>query len=68
MIWVIVDKLTMYGHFLALAHPFTTITVGNLFFEQISRLHGLPHTIVSNMDNVFTSSYGLSYFKFKVPH
>jgi hypothetical protein len=68
VIWVIVDRLTMYGHFLNLAHPFTAIIVANLFFEQISWLYGLSQTIVSNMDNVFTSSLGMSYLNFKVPH
>jgi hypothetical protein len=68
VIWVIVDIRTMYGHFLDLARPFTAITVANLFFEQISRFHGLPQTVVSSMDNVFTSSFGMSYLNFKVPH
>jgi hypothetical protein len=42
VIFVVVDKLTKYGHLLALAHPFTAIIVANLFFEQIFRLHSLP--------------------------
>ena len=63
VIFVVVDRLTKYGHFLALAHPFTTITVATLFFEQIFRLHGLPQTIVSNRDNVFISSFWIKLFK-----
>jgi hypothetical protein len=57
VIFVVVDRLTKYGHFLALAYPFTALTVANLFFEQIFRLHGLPQTIVSDRDKVFTSSF-----------
>jgi hypothetical protein len=56
MIFVMVDRLTKYGHFLALTHPFLAIIVANLFFEQIFKLHGLPQTIVSDNDKVFTSS------------
>ena len=57
VILVMVDRLTKYGHFIALAHPFTAITLANLFSEQIFRLHGLPQIVVSNRDKVFTSSF-----------
>jgi hypothetical protein len=63
VILVVVGRLTKYGHFIALAHPFTTITMGNLFFEQIFRLHGLPQTIVSDRNKVFTSSFWKELFK-----
>ena len=63
VILVVVDRMTKYGHFIALAHPFIAIIMANLFFEQIFRLHGLPKTIVSNRDKVFTSSFGKELFK-----
>jgi hypothetical protein len=56
-ILVIVDKFTKYAHFLALKHPYTVAYVSKVFLDQVYRLHGLPNTIVSDRDNVFTSSF-----------
>jgi hypothetical protein len=47
VILVVVDRLTKYGHFFSLSHPFTAISVANIFFTQFFKLHGLPQTIVS---------------------
>jgi hypothetical protein len=63
VIFVLVDRLTKYGHFLALAHPFIAIIVANIFFEQIFRLHGLPQTIMFDRDKVFTSSFWRELFR-----
>ena len=42
VIFVVVDRMTKYGHFLPSAHPYTTETVAQLFFEKIFQLHGMP--------------------------
>jgi len=52
---VVVDLFSKYAHFLPLKHPFTTISVAKLFHHQVYRLHGLPASIVSDRDRVFTS-------------
>jgi hypothetical protein len=54
-ILVVVDKHTKYAHFLPLAHPYTVHTVATLFLDHIFKLHGLPQTIVSDRDRIFTS-------------
>ncbi|KAM1682258.1 hypothetical protein ACFX13_040051 [Malus domestica] len=48
------DRLTKYAHFLALAHPYTAVTVAQLFVDNIFKLHGMPSTILSTakMDSV----------------
>ncbi|KAK1693114.1 hypothetical protein QYE76_009811 [Lolium multiflorum] len=43
-ILVVVDKLTKFGHFIPLKHPFTASTVAQAFFDTVYRLHGLPQT------------------------
>ncbi|KAG8480922.1 hypothetical protein CXB51_025722 [Gossypium anomalum] len=45
-ILVVVDRLTKYGHFLALAHPFTALTVASEYLHHIYKLHGIPDSIV----------------------
>lgn len=55
VIFVVVDRLTKFSHFITLAHPFTVKTVARAFIDNIIRLHGPPIAIVSDRDNNFTS-------------
>jgi transposase InsO family protein len=61
-ILVVVDKFSKYSHFLALAHPFTAVKVARLFLDQVYRLHGMPFTIVSDRDRIFTSQFWQQLF------
>jgi len=62
-VMVVVDKFTKYSHFLALSHPFTAAGIAKVFFDNIYKLHGLPDSIVSDRDRVFTSSFWQELFK-----
>lgn len=62
-IWVIVDRLTKYGHFIALSHPYTASQLTQIFLDSIYKLHGLPISIVSHRDKVFTSGFWQQLFK-----
>ena len=59
---VVVDRLTKYAHFLALAHPFIAKEVAQLFVREIVRLHGFPKAIMSDRDPVFLSHLWLELF------
>jgi hypothetical protein len=53
---VIVDRFTKYAHFVPIKHPFTTRTIAKAVYDNVIKLHGLPKTIVSDRDKVFTST------------
>jgi hypothetical protein len=53
----VVDRFSKYCHFISLAHPYTAESVAQAFFSDIVRLHGVPQSIVSDHDSVFTSAF-----------
>jgi hypothetical protein len=63
VIMVVVDRLSKYTHFCTLQHPFTTSTVDQIFMDQVFKLHGMPHSIVSDRDPTFTSNFWQELFK-----
>jgi hypothetical protein len=63
VIMVVIDRLSMYAHLCALQHPFTTTTVDQLFMDHVFKLHGMPHSIVSDHDPNFTSNFWQELFK-----
>lgn len=56
VIMVVVDRLTKFAHFIPLKHPFTASQVARALWDNVIKLHGVPLTIVSDRDRVFTSS------------
>jgi hypothetical protein len=63
VIMVVVDFLSKYAHFCALQHPFTGSTMAQLFMDQVFKLHGMPHSIVSDHDPTFTNNFWQEIFK-----
>jgi hypothetical protein len=59
---VVVDRFSKYSHFVPLLHPFTAQQVAQSFLDNIYRLHGMPTTIVSDRDRIFTSTFWRELF------
>jgi hypothetical protein len=63
VILAVVDRLTKFAHFIAVKHPYTTSNIARLFMDNIVKLHGLPHSIVTNRDTIFVSALWKHLFK-----
>ena len=63
VILTVVDRFSKYAHFIALSHPYTAASIAHAFFQGIVCLHGIPNSIVSDRDPVFTSNLWRDLFK-----
>jgi hypothetical protein len=62
-IWVVVDRLSKFAHFIAMPASFTVASLASIFLTEIHRLHGAPKTIVSDRYRVFVSQFWRALFK-----
>ena len=55
VIFVVVDRLSKYAHFIALSHPCSVAQVTRAFMENVFKLHRMHLSSVCDRDVVFTS-------------
>ena len=60
-IWVIVDRLTKYAHFIPVKMTSNAEKLAKLYISEIVRLHGVPLSIISDRGTQFTSNFGEYY-------
>ena len=56
-IFFVVDRFSKMAHFIPYHKSDDVVNVGDLFFREIIRLHGVPNTIVSDHDTKFFSHF-----------
>ena len=61
-IFVVVDRLTKYAHFVAYESPANAEYVAKLFFANVFKYHGLPREIISDRDSCFTGKFWSTLF------
>lgn len=63
VIFVVVDRLSKYAHFLPLREDFSSTTVADAFILHVAKLHAIPKSIVSNCDKICTSRFWQHLFR-----
>nr|GEW33721.1 putative reverse transcriptase domain-containing protein [Tanacetum cinerariifolium] len=62
-IWVIVDRLTKSAHFLPKKKTDSTEKLAELYLKEIVCKHGVPVSVISDRDSLFTSRFWVSLQK-----
>jgi hypothetical protein len=62
VILTMVNRFSKYAHFIPLGHLYTVVSVAKAFFNNIVKLHGIPCSIISDRDPVFTSTFWTELF------
>lgn len=63
VVFVVVDRLTKFFHVIPLSHPYTAAKVAVAFMKEQFKLHGIPKSIVSDRDTIFTAHFWQESFK-----
>lgn len=62
-ILVVVGRLSKYGHFIPLKHPYSVKSVAEIFVKEVVRLHGILASIVSDRDSIFMNLFRKELFR-----
>jgi len=61
-IFVVVNRLTKYAHFVAIKNTNTTKQIVDMFCRNIYKLHGFPKVIVSDRNARFKGNFWKEFY------
>lgn len=61
-VFVVVDRLTKYAHFIPIGSPCEAEDTARYFFKFVFKYHGLPKEIISDRDSRFTGNFWSTLF------
>ena len=56
-ILVVVDRFTKYAEYIPFRKNYTAVQLAHVIHDRIIRHHGIPRTIISDRDKLFTSNF-----------
>ena len=59
---VVFDQLSKVAHFIPVQSTYKTVQIEHIFMREIFRLHGIPKTVISDIDVKFTSAFWETLF------
>jgi hypothetical protein len=62
VILTVIDRFSKAAHFVSLGHLYTATMIVRAFFDNIIKLHGIPSSIISDQDPVFTDHFWKELF------
>jgi hypothetical protein len=65
-IFVVVDRLSKYAHFILLKRPYSARSLAETFTKEVVRLHGILESIVSDKDPTLLAISGKKSLSNKV--
>ncbi|XP_070660499.1 uncharacterized protein [Malus domestica] len=66
IIMMVVDRLSKYSHFMALAHPYSAATVAQVFIDHVFKFHVMPSSIRDRILDVLMYNLDLAQNRMKV--
>ena len=63
VIMVVMDRLSKFAYFIPLPSAFTAKMAAEAFVQHVVKIHGIPQSIVSDRDKVFTSLFWQQLFQ-----